>query len=425
MGVNRTTAEVRDASAEYAPQAMKPAVPEGYKQTEVGVIPEDWGVFRLRDHFTIYAGGDVPRASLSKVRSDSFPFPIFANAIQNKGLYGFTSQARSKSDSLTITARGYLGHAEYRPEPFFPIVRLLVLEPKGTVDSRLTTYAVNDRVEFAIESTGVPQLTAPQVGKYAIAAPTNVAEQRAIATALSDVDALLEGLDRLIAKKRDLKQAAMQQLLTGQTRLPGFEGEWKVTPLGSIAGFFSGGTPSTALSSYYGGEIPWITSGDLNKSYIWDVDGRITRDGLENSSAKIIERDTLLIALYGATSGVTAVSKIRAAINQAVLAVVPKFGSSLFLFYKLAHLKDWIINTYTQGGQPNLSSDIVKSLELELPAVEEQAAIATVLSDMDAEIEALEQRRAKTAALKQAMMQELLTGRTRLVEPEREEAATC
>ena len=128
----------------------------------------------------------------------------------------------------------------------------------------------------------------------------------------------------------------------------------------------------------------------------------------------MVEADTLLIALYGATSGVTAISKIRAAINQAVLAIVPRCENTTFLFFKLRLQKDWLISIYTQGGQPNLSGNIVKSLELSLPPLTEQTSIAEVLSDMDAELAALEQRRDKTRLLKQGMMQELLTGRIRL-----------
>ncbi len=214
-------------------------VKPGYKQTEVGVIPEEWDVFHLTEHFRIYAGGDVPKHSVSNIRSDTHPYPIFANALQERGLYGFTSERRAKADSVTVTARGYLGHAEYRDEPFFPIVRLLVLEPNGALDARFTAAAINERVKFAFESTGVPQLTAPQIGKHSIAAPP-LPEQRAIADTLGDVDALLGGLDRLIAKKRDLKQAAMQQLLTGQTRLPGFHGEWEAKRLGEVGKFLKG-----------------------------------------------------------------------------------------------------------------------------------------------------------------------------------------
>jgi type I restriction enzyme S subunit len=129
----------------------------------------------------------------------------------------------------------------------------------------------------------------------------------------------------------------------------------------------------------------------------------------------MIEPNTLLIALYGATSGVTAISKIGAAINQAILAIVPHQASTTFLYFRLTLMKDWLIATYTQGGQPNLSGDIVKSVDLLLPPGPEQAAIAEVLTDLDAEIAALEQRREKTRVLKQAAMQELLTGKTRLI----------
>ncbi|MGD9851203.1 MAG: restriction endonuclease subunit S [Nitrospirales bacterium] len=258
-------------------------------------------------------------------------------------------------------------------------------------------------------------LTTSGVKEFRVPLPPTKAEQEAIAEALSDADTLIEALEQLLTKKRHLKQGAMQELLTGKTRLPGLSGEWEVKPLGDIARFFSGGTPPTAIASYYGGDIPWITSGNLNKSFVRDVEGSITKEGLESSSAKMVEADTLLIALYGATSGVTAISKIRAAINQAVLAIIPQSDSSFFLFYKLSHLKDWIINTYTQGGQPNLSGDIVKSIKLALPTIEEQTAIAAILSDMDAEIAALETKLTKTRQLKQGMMQELLTGRIRLV----------
>ena len=240
-------------------------------------------------------------------------------------------------------------------------------------------------------------------------------EQHAIADALNDVDSLITSLDNLIAKKRDIKQATMQQLLTGKMRLPGFSEEWEAKKLGERCEFYSGGTPNTSITSYYGGSISWITSSDLNKGRIKEVEGRITKQGFENSSAQMVKKGTLLLALYGATAGVAAITEVDAAINQAVLAIIPHKDNPEFLFQKLTLLKDWLIKTYTQGGQPNLSGQIVKSIELSLPSKEEQTAIATVLSDMDAEIAALEQKRDKTSVLKQGMMQELLTGKTRLL----------
>lgn len=240
-------------------------------------------------------------------------------------------------------------------------------------------------------------------------------EQTAIANILSDIDTLIASIHQLITKKRDIKQAAMQQLLTGKQRLPGFSGEWKSKKLGDIAFCYSGGTPPTSNLYYYNGDISWITSGDLNQRYIKNVKGRITELGLNNSSAQMVKKDSLLIALYGATAGVTAITKIDAAINQAILAVIPKNDHVDFLFHYFELRKDWLINTYTQGGQPNLSGDIVKAIEFLMPGIEEQTAIASILSGMDDEISALEQQLDKTRNLKQGMMQELLTGRIRLV----------
>ena len=123
----------------------------------------------------------------------------------------------------------------------------------------------------------------------------------------------------------------------------------------------------------------------------------------------------LLFALYGATAGVVAITAIEAAINQAVLAINTKSIENLFLYYFLSYRKSYLITTYTQGGQPNFSADIVKRFHILRPIREEQQAIAQVLSDMDDDINALETRLAKTKAIKQGMMQELLTGKTRLI----------
>lgn len=369
----------------------------GYKLTEMGVIPDDWEVRKLSEHFMIYAGGDVPKHSLSQTQSASHPYPIFANALQDKGLYGYTNERRSKEDSLTITARGYLGYAEYRDEPFFPIVRLLVLEPIGQLDARFTTYAVNDRVKFAIESTGVPQLTAPQVGKYSVAAPT-LREQRAIATALRDVDALLGGLNRLIAKKRDLKQATMQQLLTGQTRLPGFHGEWQTKSLSAVCSMKSGeGITSVSIDQFSG--YPCYGGNGL-RGYTT----RFTHDGTY-----------ALVGRQGALCGnIFAVEGQFFASEHAIVVTAFADTDIRWLTSVLGRMN---LNQYSESSaQPGLSVSKILKLEITAPPTKaEQTAIAEVLTDMDAELSALEARRDKTRDLKQAMMQELLTGKTRLV----------
>jgi type I restriction enzyme, S subunit len=222
----------------------------------------------------------------------------------------------------------------------------------------------------------------------------------------------------------------MQELLTGKKRLPGFQqtpgykqtevGEipedWEVSTLGSISEVYSGGTPTSSNSSYYGGDIPWITSSDLNKRKIKDVKGRITDEGLKFSSAKKVNKGTLLLALYGATAGVTAITEINATINQAVLAIIKTKIENTYLFELLQLRKNFLIAQYTQGGQPNFSGEIVKSFLIHFPnKLSEQEAIASLLSDMDAEIDALENKLEKARKIKTGMMHNLLTGKIRLV----------
>ena len=374
---------------------VSPLVPPGYKQTEVGVIPEDWEVLKLSDHFNIYAGGDVPKDSLSQIQSEKYPFPIYANAIQNQGFYGFTSYKRSKSDSLTITARGYLGHAEYREEPFFPIVRLLVLEPVGSLDAKYTTYTVNERIKFPIESTGVPQLTAPQVGKYPVAAPPTIEEQRAIAAALSDVDALIDGLDRLIAKKRDLKQAAMQQLLTGQTRLPGFKGEWVYRGLPEVLvqgdGIKIGPFGSQLKKEHLIQNGPYRVYGQENvyqKEFSFGT-RYLTREKFEKLKSCEIKPGDFVISTMGTIGkcaivppdicvGIMDSHLIRLRIDQSK--ILPLY--LLHLFSDDFHYLNNQTSKLSVGGiMDGLSTKIVCALEIEYPeSPEEQTAIATVLS---------------------------------------------
>jgi type I restriction enzyme S subunit len=248
-----------------------------------------------------------------------------------------------------------------------------------------------------------------------------VEEQRVIAAALSDADALIEGLDRLIAKKRDLKQAAMQQLLTGQTRLPGFSGEWVVRRVGEFTDCVAGGTPSTRVPQYWGGQIRWMNSGELNLRRVDEAEGRITAAGLANSSAKMLPANCVLIGLagQGRTRGTVALNSIELSTNQSIAAILPSDSFvSEYLFFNLdARYEELRDLSSGEGGRGGLNLTLIRNLEVPLPSVAEQVAIAAVLSDMDAELAGLEARREKTKAVKLGMMQELLTGRTRLVTP--------
>jgi type I restriction enzyme S subunit len=195
-----------------------------------------------------------------------------------------------------------------------------------------------------------------------------------------------------------------------QTDIGVIPSDWEVKTIGSESTSFSGGTPDTANRSYYGGEINFLVSGDLNKIRISSVEGRITKEGYENSSAKMVSTDTLLIAMYGATAGVCAITAIEASINQAVLAIVTNevVCNKYYLFHWWQFNKDNIVTTLTQGGQPNLSGNVIKQVYFPLPTIYEQTAIATALSDADSYITHLEKLIAKKRLIKQGAMQELL-----------------
>ena len=199
-------------------RALAEEVPVGYKRTEVGVIPYEWQAMRIGDLFASTAGGDFDPIRSSDVQSDSHPYPIYANGLSQEGLYGFCNYAENRAGSITVTARGTLGKAFYRDKPFVAIGRLLVLEPKIRMDARYFSNYINHGVHFAVESTGVPQLTAPQVARYLLPVPPE-SDQRAIAAGLSEMDAELAAVEWCRDKTRVVKQGMMQQLLTGRVRL--------------------------------------------------------------------------------------------------------------------------------------------------------------------------------------------------------------
>jgi type I restriction enzyme S subunit len=389
-------------------------VKPGYKQTEVGVIPEDWEVLSFKELFNISAGGDVNLKRSSTEQDEFHCYPIYSNALTNKGLYGYCSYADHPLHTLTITARGTLGVATYRDHKYTAIGRVLVLEPKRKTAGVFFAEFINSRVKFAIESTGVPQLTAPQISNYQLAVPP-YHEQRAIAEALSDVDGLLGGLDRLIAKKRDLKQAAMQQLLTGQTRLPGFHGEWVIKRLGEISTIATGNTPPTNDASNYGDEFLFVSPVDMGDTkFIKRTEKRLSSKGFAMS--RRFPKGSILFVSIGSTIGKCGIATVELTSNQQINAIFPSPAFSVdYLFYAVCTAAPGIKAQAGEQAVPIVNKTQFAETMVSLPSLPEQTAIAAVLSDMDAELVALEQRREKTRALKQAMMQELLTGRTRLV----------
>jgi type I restriction enzyme S subunit len=412
---------------------MSQTVKPGYKQTEVGVIPEEWEVKTLGEIGEALIGltykpTDVRKHGTlvlrsSNIQNDALAFDdnVFVDTdiperimvLNDDVLICVRNGSRDligKSALLDDRTKGMTFGA------FMAIYRSQI----GKLASYLFQSAILKRQINEHLGATINQITNKSINSFRIPVPP-IPEQRAIATALSDVDALLAALDRLIAKQRDLKQAAMQQLLTGQTRLPGFKGKWETKRLGDVGAFLKGSGVKKDESQ--SGPLPCIRYGEIytrHNDYIKEFHSFISTQVA--ATACLLKKGDLLFAGSGETKEeigkcVAFVDDFEAFAGGDIVILRPQGVDSLFLGYSLNTPS--INRQKASRGQGDavvhIGSSALASITLYFPPLPEQTAIATVLSDMDMELAALEQRRDKTRALKQGMMQELLTGRTRLV----------
>lgn len=426
----------------------------GYKQTDAGVIPEDWEDSILSKLTTKVGRGITPTGGQRVYKSDGRPFIRSQNVgwgvlllddmafIDDSTHVTFQDTEIKKGDVL-LNITGSIGRcavADERLEGGNVNENVCIIRPdtETLVPQFLNAYLLSTSGQRQIDSYqaggNLQSLNLSQVRSIQMPLPS-IPEQYAIATVLRDVDALLEGLDRLIAKKRDLKQAAMQQLLTGQTRLKGFNAEWQRIRLGDHVTFLSHGTNSRAeLGS--DGPVKYLHYGDIHASS-FSLLAPVSLPSLPEIKAKGLDRlrdgDLVFVDASEDLTGVSKSVEIHNVVNYELVAglhtIAARFDKSVLVDGFKAYLQ------FCPGFSDRLRSlaagtkvyatnrSHIASIEIRLPSIEEQKAIASVFRDMDAEIESLVQRRDKTADLKQAMMQELLTGKTRLVAPQGSDSA--
>ncbi|MCI8611300.1 MAG: hypothetical protein HFE66_05185 [Clostridiales bacterium] len=379
-------------------------------------FPEDWEICTLSDQYTISAAGDVDPSDFSKVKTFVYQYPIYSNALQDEGIYGYCSNPKYAGNAVTITGRGDIGHCLYRREKFSAIVRLLICEPKTPICSRFVAAYLENTAPFVFESTGVPQLTVPQIQDTPIPVPP-LHEQEHIAQVLEDTDALAASLEKLILKKKAIMQGTIEQLLSGKIRLHGYSDPWGTATLGDIGTLHAGGTPPSDVPEYYGGEIPWVSISDMSTAnkYIETAQKFLSKEGIENSSAKIYPTGTLLFAMY-ASIGKCCITRGQVSSSQAILGIYNLKNYSIeFLYYVLSSQTNVFLQMGQTGTQANLSKDILQGFQVPLPSREEQDAIAAVLADMDKELEELDRKLSKYRQIQQGMLQQLLTGKIRLL----------
>ncbi len=395
----------------------------GYKQTEVGVIPKDWEFVPIGKAGQVLGGRQRSPHALGDSTKYLRVANVFDGFIDATDILEmpFTRDERERftlrsgdillneGQSLDLVGRS----AVYRgapPDCCFQNT-LIRFRADSKTDAAFAQAVFQDYLRrgifasIALQTTSIAHLGATRFAALGMPLPS-LEEQRAIAAALSDVDALLAKLDALIAKKRDLKQAAMQQLLTGQARLPGFSGEWDVRRLGDVAEIVMGQSPSSSNYNAKGLGLPLIQGNA-------DIANRKTIRRI--STSEITKRGKCGDILMSVRAPVGEISRavFDACLGRGVCAI--RYQNDFMYHYLISQEPSWA--RLSKGSTfDSVNSADVKALEFSMPNdAAEQTAIATVLSDMDAEITALETRRDKTRALKQGMMQELLTGRIRLV----------
>jgi len=288
------------------------------------------------------------------------------------------------------------------------------------------------RMEQLMNGSALQEIPIATLRSFKIPLPPTRAEQTAIATALSDMDALIEGVEKLLEKKRRIKQGAMQELLTGKRRVSGFESQkgfqqtevgaipkdWSVADLGALVEkFVNGGTPSTQHSEYWKGDIPWITGADILNQKIAVIRRYITNEAVQNSSTNVIKRGKLLFVSRTGV-GKLAIAPFDIAISQDFTGIYnkPDLLDITFLFWFLNFIQKELLAQNQGTSIQGITRSTLSSIKIVLPYTRaEQTAIAAILSDMDKEIEKIETQLTKYRKLKTGMMQELLTGKKRLV----------
>ena len=405
-------------------------VPVGYKNTEVGIIPEDWEVTTIGDFAPLQRGFDLPT---TQVEAGEYPVVYSNGVVRNHKTF------QVKGAGIVTGRSGTIGKVHYIENDFWPHNTTLWVTSFGNAHVKFVYYLFKYiGFERFKSGSGVPTLNRNDAHSFKITVPTKKQEQTAIATALSDVDNLIQLLERLIAKKEAIKTATMQQLLTGKTRLP----EFATREDGSAKGFKQtelGRIPEDwEVRSFEELLEPTISKKSIKPSTL------VTFIGMQDVTGNAQLANQTILSYEKVKSGFTYFEKgdvLLAKItpcfengkgcHTGTLKTKYGFGSTEFHVLRATEYSDskfiyfWTIRNSLRidlestmvgsAGHRRVPFSAIKSYQIPCPPTKsEQTAIATILSDMDTEIQALQQRLAKTKDIKQGMMQQLLTGRVRL-----------
>lgn len=409
-------------------QIRRGNVPEGYQKTKDGIFPTDWHTQKMKQWVALaerpvtleddkryrlvtvrrgFGGVDLRGEYLGK----DILVKNYFRARQGDFLISKRQIAHGACGVVPESLDGAVVSNEYNV--FVPnqgtnieMFNLMMQLPHYTRLFYLMSDGVHiEKLLFKTQDWMRRQLAMPPIE-----------DQQKIAAILTTQDKVIELKEKRLAEKQRQKKYLMQQLLTGKKRLPGFSGAWEKGKLGKCASMCSGGTPDTKNEKYYGNDYIWISIKDMTSAgkYICSSERGLTEAGLLNCSARLFPKGTILFAMY-ASIGECSIAETECCSSQAILGIEPDSKlNNEFLYYLLSNSKGYFKSFGQASSQPNLNKGIVQSIVVQIPEIEEQAAIAEVLSAADREIELLRQDIEQEKQKKKALMQLLLTGIARV-----------
>ena len=395
------------------------------KEYEVGEICE------------VSAGGDAPKEHFSKEKSEQYKVPIISNGCGINALYGYTDVARVDKPAVTVAARGTIGYAEYRDYPYFPIIRLITLIPRDDkqLNAKYLYYSLEGR-HYKVPTSGIPQLTVPVIKKEKVSIPPLDVQNR-IVNVLDNFEKICSDLnidlpaeiearqkqyeyyrDKLLtfaetgntilsrAEQSRAEQSRAEQSRAEQSRAEQSRAEQSrakqsralIKLLQYVFGYAvvslqdvvknrcSGGTPKKGVSEYYeDGNIPWLRTQEVVFRDICKTECFITESAVKNSAAKWIPENCVIVAISGATAGRCAINKIPLTTNQHCLnlEVDPEMALYRYVYYCICAKQEELL-AKKEGARGDLNSTRVLSLQIDLPSIEEQKRIVSILDRFDA-----------------------------------------
>lgn len=380
---------------------------QGYKETEIGVLPEDWDLEYIESVASISTGS---KNTQDRTEGGEYPFFVRSQTVERIDSYSFDGEAVLTAGDGVGTGKVF-HYIDGKFDVHQRVYRIAEFSERldGYFFYLYFSRQFYNRIMQMTAKSSVDSVRRDMIARMLVPIPRLVEEQEAIAAAMREIDALVNGLDSLIVKKQNLKQAVMQQLLTGEARLPGFDRDWNTRRLGDVAEIVMGQSPSSVNYNSRGNGLPLIQGNA-------DIANRRTIKRIFTTQITKHGRAGDVLMSVRAPVGEISRAAFDVCLGRGVCAL--RFPNDFLYHYLVFREPSWV--RHSKGSTfDSINSADIKAVEIKVPSdPEEQQAIAAVFIDMDEEIEALEKRRAKTSDLKVAMMQELLTGKTRLVAPE-------